>query len=145
MPRIRVLVVSLLLSAALAAADAQQYGISTYAGGAPAPPMAAVSMAADPSGNLYFVDGYGFTSNPARSNSVFKIDSSGFITRFAGNSRTGFYGDGTRPPVPRSPSLAPSLREISASGESPWTGLSPRSRGEAARFLATADRRRRDN
>ena len=78
------------------AVDAQRYEISTYAGGAPASATAAISMAADPSGNLYFVDGYGYTSSPARSNSVFKIDPSGLITRFAGNSRTGFSGDGAQ-------------------------------------------------
>src|SRR6187431_1633414 len=88
--------VSLLSTVGLAALGAQQYGISTYAGGAPASPMAAISMATDPSGNLYFVDGYGYTSGPARSNSVFRIDGSGFITRFAGNSRTGFSGDGAQ-------------------------------------------------
>src|SRR6476469_7151407 len=94
MSRIQVGVISWLLTAGLAAVDAQQYGISTYAGGAPASPSAAISMAADPSGNLYFVDGFGYTSGPARSNSMFKIDANGFITHFAGNSRTGFSGDG---------------------------------------------------
>ncbi len=88
--------VSLLSTVGLAALDAQQYGISTYAGGGPASPMAAISMATDPSGNLYFVDGDGYTNVPARSNSVFRIEASGFITRFAGNSRTGFSGDGAQ-------------------------------------------------
>ena len=96
MSRTHVGVISLLFTVGLAAVDAQRYEISTYAGGAPASAMAAISMAADPSGNLYFVDGYGYTSGPARSNSVFKIDPSGFITRFAGNSRTGFSGDGAQ-------------------------------------------------
>jgi NHL repeat-containing protein len=85
-----------LFTVGVAAVHAQSYGISTYAGGAPASATAAISMAADPSGNLYFVDGYGYTSGPARSNSVFKIDPSGAITRFAGNSRTGFSGDGAQ-------------------------------------------------
>jgi hypothetical protein len=96
MSRIHVGAIFLLLTAGPAPVDAQQYGISTYAGGAPASPSAAISMATDPSGNLYFVDGYGYTSVPARSNSVFKIDASGIITRFAGNSRTGFSGDGSQ-------------------------------------------------
>ena len=92
--RTRLGVVSLWLTAALAAADAQRYVISTYAGGAPGPPSAALSIATDISGNLYFVDGYGDNSAPARSNSVFKIDPRGVITRVAGNFRTGFSGDG---------------------------------------------------
>ena len=51
-------------------------------------------MAADASGNVYFVDGYGYERAAGRSNSVFKIDPSGSITRIAGDSRTGFSGDG---------------------------------------------------
>jgi sugar lactone lactonase YvrE len=80
--------------AALTSANAQQYVISTYAGGAPASPLAAIAMAADAQGNVYFADGYGYTRGSAPSNSVFKIDPSGSITRIAGNSRTGFSGDG---------------------------------------------------
>jgi sugar lactone lactonase YvrE len=84
----------LLNAAVWTAVDAQQYTISTYAGGAPAPPMAAIALAVDAQKNVYFVDGYGFNGLLARSNSVFKIDPSGSITRIAGNSRTGFSGDG---------------------------------------------------
>jgi sugar lactone lactonase YvrE len=80
-------------TAALTAAQGQQYVISTYAGGAPASPSAAIALAADGSGNVYFVDGYGYQRTPARSNSVFKIEPSGSITRIAGNSRTGLSGD----------------------------------------------------
>src|SRR5688572_22054247 len=94
--RIHAGVILLWLTAGPVAINAQQYTISTYAGGAPASPTAAISMAADPSGNLYFVDGYGYTSNPLRSASVFRIDPSGVITRFAGNARTGFSGDGAQ-------------------------------------------------
>jgi sugar lactone lactonase YvrE len=94
MSRIRVGLVSLLLTSGLVAVNAQQYGISTYAGGVPGPPSAAFSIAADPFGNLYFVDGHRYNFAPSQSNSVFKIDPSGFITRVAGNSRTGFSGDG---------------------------------------------------
>jgi trimeric autotransporter adhesin len=88
---------ALLLTAGVTAVDTQQYVISTYAGGAPALPTAALSMAADANGNLYFVDGYGYGGyfrTAALSNSVFKIDPNGVVTRIAGNSRTGFSGDG---------------------------------------------------
>jgi sugar lactone lactonase YvrE len=81
-------------TAVLNAADTPQYIISTYAGGAPARPTAAIALAADDRGNVYFVDGYGYTRGPARSNSVFKIAPGGVITRIAGDSRTGFSGDG---------------------------------------------------
>ena len=84
----------LLSTAALTAADTSQYVISTYAGGVPSLPLAAIALAADSHGAVYFVDGYGYTQGVAPSNSVFKIDSSGSITRIAGNSRTAFSGDG---------------------------------------------------
>ncbi len=73
-------------------AFAQQYTISTVAGGAPPPtPAAAAStsvgspqrVAVDSAGNLYFSGG----------NTVFKMDSQGTLTVIAGNSRTGFSGD----------------------------------------------------
>ncbi len=72
---------------------AQQYVISTYAGGAPLPtPVAAVSVpvggpknvAVDAAGNAYFTS----------SNSIFKMDQNGVLTRVAGNSRYGYAGDG---------------------------------------------------
>ena len=50
--------------AVLNAADPRQYMISTYAGGAPARPTAAIALAADDHGNVYFVDGYGYTRVP---------------------------------------------------------------------------------
>src|ERR1019366_4068899 len=83
--------ISLLAGASLALA--QQYSISTVAGGAPpATPAAAASIsmgqparvALDASGNLYF----------SASNCVFKIDARGTVTPIAGNSRAGFSGDG---------------------------------------------------
>ena len=83
--------ISLLAGASLALA--QQYSISTVAGGAPpATPAAAASIsmgqparvALDASGNLYF----------SASNCVFKIDAHGTVTLIAGNSRAGFSGDG---------------------------------------------------
>src|SRR5215831_15010787 len=75
------------------AALAQQYVISTYAGGAPPPtPVAALnssigspqSVATDRQGNVYFTS----------LNCVFKLDPSGTLTRIAGSSRGGFSGDG---------------------------------------------------
>ncbi len=73
-------------------AFAQQYTISTVAGGAPpATPASALNTSigqprklALSGGNLYFSSG----------NSVFKIDTSGTMTLVAGNSRAGFSGDG---------------------------------------------------
>lgn len=82
----------LLLSSA---AVAQQYVISTFAGGAaPAPPSSAlagsigipISVTADKSGNIYFVS--------LDLNSVFKLSQDGVLTRVAGDSRTGYSGDG---------------------------------------------------
>ena len=75
-----------------ASAFAQQYTISTVAGGAPpATPVAALNTSigqprklALSGGNIYFSSG----------NSVFKIEGSGTMTLIAGNSRAGFSGDG---------------------------------------------------
>ena len=76
-----------------ASAWAQQYLISTVAGGAPPPTtLPAVSasigspqgIATDGSGNVYF----------ASLNCVFKVDRAGTLTRIAGTSRIGFSGDG---------------------------------------------------
>ena len=76
------------------AAWAQQYVISTIAGGAPPPtPIAAVNasigltygVATDAAGNVYF------TSD----NCVFRLEQqNGVLTRVAGNSRAGYSGDG---------------------------------------------------
>jgi uncharacterized protein (TIGR03437 family) len=82
---------SILLLAGVTA-FAQQYTISTVAGGAPpAAPVTALSASigqprklAISGSNLYFSSG----------NSVFKIDASGALTLIAGNSRAGFSGDG---------------------------------------------------
>lgn len=71
----------------------QQYTISTVAGGAPpatpAPGTAVpignpVGVATDSAGNAYFTS----------LNCVFKLDLKGVITRIAGTSRLGYYGDG---------------------------------------------------
>jgi uncharacterized protein (TIGR03437 family) len=72
---------------------AQQYVISTVAGGAAPPsPTAAIKAsigdpvraAADAAGNVYF----------SSLHSIFKVDSAGTMTRFAGNGRPGNLGDG---------------------------------------------------
>src|SRR5262249_43815430 len=73
-------------------ASAQQYTISTVAGGAPpsTPAPALTTGIGSPrkimfaGGSLYFSSG----------NSVFKVDSAGSMTLVAGNSRAGFSGDG---------------------------------------------------
>src|SRR5664279_2572581 len=86
----RMLRFSILLLAGTA--FAQQYTISTVAGGAPpATPVASLSTSIGQprklvlsGSNVYFSSG----------NSVFKIDGSGTLTLIAGNSRAGFAGDG---------------------------------------------------
>ena len=81
----------LLVGASLACA--QQFSITTIAGGAPpATPAAAASTAigqprrltGDSAGNIYFTAG----------NAVYKMTSGGTLTLVAGNSRAGFAGDG---------------------------------------------------
>ena len=72
---------------------AQQYVISTIAGGAPPPtpamaPTASIGdptrLATDAAGNVYF----------GSLHSVFKVDAGGTLTRVAGNGRPGNSGDG---------------------------------------------------
>lgn len=84
---------SILLLSSGSVALAQQYAISTIAGGAPPlTPIAALNasigqpqrVTTDASGNVYF----------SSLNSVFKIDRDGVLTLVAGNSRAGFAGDG---------------------------------------------------
>jgi hypothetical protein len=82
------------LSLGVIAAQAQQYVISTYAGGGPPPTPApglhmwfdfAQSVATDQSGNVYF----------SALHCVFKLEAtSGIVTRVAGTGRPGFSGDG---------------------------------------------------
>lgn len=72
--------------------SAQQYVISTVAGGVPPASGPAVNtsiglpsaVVTDPAGSVYF----------SSLNCVFKVDSSGALTRIAGNSRPGYSGDG---------------------------------------------------
>src|SRR5579871_1264998 len=82
-----------LLLGAHAALLAQQYTISTIAGGAPpVTPAAAASVSigkpagvtTDLAGNLYFTS----------LNCVFKVDATGMLMLMAGNSRAGYAGDG---------------------------------------------------
>jgi trimeric autotransporter adhesin len=74
-------------------AQAQQYVISTIAGGAALPtPVAAVSasigdpprVAVDATGNFYF----------GSMHAVFKVDLTGNVSRIAGNGQSGYAGDG---------------------------------------------------
>lgn len=86
-------IVCLLSAVALSATADQQYVVSLVAGGAP-PPLSSVAaqslvglvrgIATDASGNVYF----------SAENCVFKIDSTGKVTRIAGNGRPGYSGDG---------------------------------------------------
>jgi trimeric autotransporter adhesin len=82
-----------LFCASAGLAIAQQYTVTTVAGGAPPfTPVAALNIsiglptraATDASGNLYFTS----------LNCVFRLDGGGNLTRVAGNSRAGFSGDG---------------------------------------------------
>lgn len=91
--RIRGASVLLAFAAATALAQAQEYVISTYAGGVPPPtPAAAINMsigpaqtiASDAAGNTYFVS----------LNCIFRLDQAGTVTRIAGTSRPGYSGDG---------------------------------------------------
>ena len=88
---IRGLAVTLALSCSCALA--QQYTISTIAGGSPPPtPVPATGtsigqprgVAVDPAGNVYLSSG----------NCVFKLGTNGTLSLFAGNSRAGYSGDG---------------------------------------------------
>ncbi len=87
--------IALLSSASLRSVTAQQYAISTFAGGAtPATPSVAtnaaigapVGVATDAACSLYFA-----SSNV---NSVFKVSQNGVLTRIVGSSRPGYSGDG---------------------------------------------------
>ena len=84
----------LLLALASASALAQNGIITTIAGGAPnnIPAISAgigypYPVAADAAGNFYFA-----TNSP--NYAVFKVDTSGTLTRFAGSGTNGFSGDG---------------------------------------------------
>src|SRR4249919_1476945 len=89
-PTTRMLRFSFLLLAGTA--FAQQYTISTVAGGAPpATPVAALNTSIGQPRKLVFSGSNFFFSS---GNSVFKIDASGSLTLVAGNSRAGFSGDG---------------------------------------------------
>jgi uncharacterized protein (TIGR03437 family) len=94
---------SLLLAAgaALGPALAQQYVISTYAGGAPSVPTPArgkyvsivpLGVATDAAGSVYFTS-TSHSQDPICIG-VFKLDRNDILTRVAGNCRCGYSGDG---------------------------------------------------
>ena len=72
--------------------SAQMYTLSTVAGGAPLPtplpaigaPVYPAGIALDSGGDVYFTSG----------NCVFRVDTSGVMTRFAGDGRASYSGDG---------------------------------------------------
>jgi uncharacterized protein (TIGR03437 family) len=83
----------LLLSVAAAIpALAQQYTISTVAGGAPPTTPASALTTGIGTPRKLLVKGSNFYFSAA--NSVYRLDSTGSITLIAGNSRAGFSGDG---------------------------------------------------
>lgn len=95
MERIIFRTLGVLLCAGASALWAQQYVISTIAGGwLSLGPMAASNfsigspggVAVDSAGNVYFT--------VTNLNCAFKVDQNGVLTRIAGNSRAGFAGDG---------------------------------------------------
>src|SRR5690349_18401291 len=88
---IRMLRLSILLVAG-ATAFAQQYTISTAAGGAPpATPAIATNTSIGVPHKIMMA---GSTLYFSAGNSVFRMDSGGTMTLIAGNSRAGFSGDG---------------------------------------------------
>jgi hypothetical protein len=89
---IAVLGLHLAISAVAVSAAAQQYTVSTLAGGIlPTTPAAATGtsigapgpLTADARGNVYFT----------ALNGVYTVDTKGTLTRIAGTLRTGFSGD----------------------------------------------------
>src|SRR5215510_8375233 len=90
-PYIRMLRLSILLVAG-ATAFAQQYTISTVAGGAP--PATPAPAASTSIGVPHRVMASGNTIYFSAGNSVFRMDAGGTMTLVAGNSRAGFSGDG---------------------------------------------------
>ena len=84
----------------LAPLSAQQFVLTTVAGGAlPATPAPGVSVSVHYPRAL-FVDGAGSTYFTA-ANAVLKLDKSGVLTRFAGSSTAGYSGDGASAPNAR--------------------------------------------
>ena len=81
-----------LLLASSPVALAQQYTISTVAGGAPpVTPAPALSISIGQPRKLFISSSGTYFSS---GNSVFKLDGTGTVTLIAGNSRAGFSGDG---------------------------------------------------
>jgi len=95
--------------------------MTTIAGGLP-PATAAYSgsaivvpgltrLAADPTGKIYFLSGFPYVSG---SNAVYMLDSSGTLTRVAGNGTAGFSGDGG--PATSAQLNGPTLLTVDLSG-----------------------------
>jgi hypothetical protein len=87
-------VLLILVGLVSAPALAQQYTISTYAGGGPQPPGMGIafnirSIATDAAGNVYFSSAYNNSCT-----CVFKLDANGNLSRIAGGAQAGFAGDG---------------------------------------------------
>jgi hypothetical protein len=91
----RAAIVFLILAGEVSApASAQQYTISTYAGGGPQPPSMGIaffirSITTDAANNVYFASAFNNTCT-----CVYKLDTSGKLTRVAGGEQAGFAGDG---------------------------------------------------
>src|SRR5215470_4948072 len=86
--------IALLFLAAAFLAQAQEYVISTFAGGAPPPtPVLGVNMPLRPSTGALATDALGNTFFVA-DHCVFKLDQNGVVTRIAGNGRAGYSGNG---------------------------------------------------
>lgn len=90
----RWLVTAAALTVAMGIADAQQYLISTYAGGLPSPTSAAATAYAFRNPNGVALDPFGNTYISATSNCVFRLDPNGNLSRVAGTCQAGFSGDG---------------------------------------------------
>jgi hypothetical protein len=86
-------VIALLFLGTAAQAPAQEYQISTYAGGSPPAGVnksinVGNAITADASGNVYFVG-----QSDGSCVCIFKIDPNGVVTRIAGSSQGDFSGD----------------------------------------------------
>jgi uncharacterized repeat protein (TIGR01451 family) len=75
-------------------ASAQQYLISTFAGGLPAPTAAKATSYPLGAVNAVATDRFGNTYVSTSLNCVFRVDATGMIERIAGNGQGGYSGDG---------------------------------------------------
>lgn len=86
-------VVSIAMLAGVHGLLAQQYVISTQAGGTPPPTPVAALTASIGTPSVVAVNGAGQTYFESL-NCIFRIETNGALTRVAGNGRPGFSGDG---------------------------------------------------